>query len=101
MFKLPLKLKVVGIERNEGGVHVNCNIVDSEGSSVQYVPVTVGPKTPAAGLCAILQSRINQLAEVMHKQGLVVLAAEGQTEEETEVELQALVGREFTGSVAT
>lgn len=99
MLRLPLTLKVRRITRTAQHVEVEALIVDADGTSVRALPITTGRRS-AAEVASILQSAVDGLAKSLHSQGHAALDARA-TEEETELDFEALAKREFTGSVAT
>lgn len=94
--KLPLVGKVTGVRRDETSLLIELQVVDKDGTSVGYHPLTMGPKTSVSGAVAAVQQHVNQLAASALKKG----EAETETEEINEEGDQALVGREFLGSVS-
>ncbi len=96
--KLPLVLKILRLRHGNGQhVHVDCRILDSQGQSVQFMPITMGPDTAPAEVCAILQGTVDVLAKAMYKRGDILL----EDSATNDADFDSLIGKEFTGSVAT
>jgi hypothetical protein len=97
---LPLKLTIEGINREPGGIEARCRITDAIGTSVEFLPITVGPQRTPAELCAILQGIVNDKAASLLRQEKATLGKK-LSEEDAGQAFDDLVGREFTGSVTT
>jgi hypothetical protein len=97
MVKLPLKLKVTGVRRDDrnGAITVETLVTDAAGVTLYRRPLTVGAQQTAASITAILQSDIKSIAESMHKRDEVLPEDAGGDS----TDLEPLVGKEFLGSV--
>ena len=98
--KLPLKLRVRSVERTSNAVEVDAVVVDADDVSVQHVPLTLGPKSTAAEVCAVLQHHLDILSKELHKRGQATTGAD-MSEAEHEAAFEQLKGREFVGSVTS
>lgn len=100
-YKLPLVLKVRDVRRSATMIEVDAVVSDAVGTNVRYIPLVMGPQNSVASVCAILQHQVNDLAQGLAKRGEAVPQEEATSDEERTQALEALVGKEFTGSVAT
>jgi hypothetical protein len=100
-FKLPLKLKVNAITRSKSSTEARCTVTDAAGTSVEFVPIEVGPQRSAAELAAILQSHVSGMASALLKREAATLGKDLLPAEDVEASFKGLVGQEFTGSVTT
>lgn len=101
MFHLPLKLKVLDVQKDASGISVNATVVDASGANVEYVPLTVGPNRTPAEICAILQHHVDRMAKHLSERKMTHTMSASLSEEESSQQLENLKGLEFTGSVTT
>jgi hypothetical protein len=95
-YLLPLKLKVRAVRQSKEIIELECEVRDAEDQSVQSLPVSVGPKSSAANICAILQGYVDTIAKSLHAQGKAKVGEVG----DQETAIEKLVGQEFLGSMA-
>jgi hypothetical protein len=95
-YKLPLTLSIQSLKRTPDSVDVGALITDAAGVSVRFMPITMGPKTSPAEICAIMQSTVSSLAAVMHGRKDAIL----EETPSTDADFSALVSKTFSGSVA-
>jgi hypothetical protein len=96
-YKLPLTLSIQSLRRTPDAVEVGALITDAAGVSVRFMPITMGPKTSPAEICAIMQSTVSSLATVMHSRKAAIL----EETPSTDADFSALVLKTFSGSVST
>jgi hypothetical protein len=71
VYKLPLTLAIKTLRRTPDAVEVGALITDAAGVSVRFMPITMGPKTSPAEICAIMQSTVSSLAIGMYNRKLL------------------------------
>lgn len=97
-FILPLSMKVREVRTTKLHIDVDCVVVDAEGRSVQFLPLSMDIKTTVAEVEAILQATVKQTAESVHARGAAILLPP--VEMSDAPALQKLVGQVYKGSVA-
>ena len=97
-FLLPLTLTPRAVHTTTRHIDVECLIVDAQGKSVQFLPLSVDIRTSVAELDAILQQTITQIAASLFARQAAVLLPPTQMQDAPA--LQAIVGRDYKGSVA-
>lgn len=99
-YTLPFTLKIKSIRPSPEAIEVDAVVADADGHDVRFIPIIMGPQNTVASVCAILQHHVNDLAQAMFKRGEATPQEESEDEEERVTAFEALIGKEFTGSVA-
>jgi hypothetical protein len=94
--RLPFALHVRDVRKTSAAIEVDCVLEDSAGRSIQFMPITVGAKTTAPEIEAILQSTINGVAKAHYERDLAELTPEP----ENSTALVEILGRTYRGSIA-